>query len=172
MEESKSRKGEERRKAAPPLGRPKQPDVAGAGGMPSPAAAPNTGFPGTNNAFAGERIKGHEMGYSTLPACSGESEGSPWPSLTVLFPLPRAGLPMAARAADDRRGPPPPPPPLSSAGRRRENRITKMIYPKKSHLTPCTSLSKTFPRTYGSRSRGATTPWSVAYLFSPCFGLS
>ena len=34
-------------------------------------------------------------------------EGSPWPSLTVLFPLPseraRAGLPMAARAADDRR---------------------------------------------------------------------
>ena len=60
-------KGEERRKAAPQLCRPKQPDVAGAGGMPSPAAAPNTGFPGTNNAFAGKWIIGHGMGHSTLP---------------------------------------------------------------------------------------------------------
>ena len=98
--------------------------------MPPPAADPNTGFSGTNNAFARKGTKEHVKGHSTLPMYSGESEGSPWPSYTALFPLQRAGLPMAARAADDRRGPPPP---LSSAGRR-ENRITKIIHRKKSHF--------------------------------------
>ena len=47
------------------------------------------------------------MGHSAVSEYSEMSEGSPWPSLAVLFPLPseraRAGLPMAARAADDRR---------------------------------------------------------------------
>ena len=84
----------------------------------------------------------------------------------------RAGLPMAARTADDRPGPgPPPPPPLSSAGRR-ENRITKITHGKKSRLTPCTPISRTPPWPHEWRPRGPTSPWSVAYLFSPCFGLS
>ena len=82
-------------------------------------------------------------------------EGSPWPSLTVLFPLPseraRAGLPMAARAADDRRTGAAfaaAAQRLSSAGRRRGNRITKMILPKKSHMSTHFSLSRRLPRSW------------------------
>ena len=118
------------------------------------------------------------MGHSAVSEYSEMSEGSPWPSLAVLFPLPseraRAGLPMAARAADDRRAGAAAAAAqrLSSAGRRRGNRITKMIRPKKSHLSLHFSLSRRPPRSWDWVFPMALPPFYVAYLFSPCFGLS
>ena len=61
---------------------------------------------------------------------------------------------------------------LSSAGRRRGNRITKMIRPKKSHMSLHFSLSRRPPRSWDWVFPLALPPFYVAYLFSPCFGLS
>ena len=146
--------------------------------MAQPAAAPDTGFPGTNNALAGERMKGQTWDTRRSPStprcrrgrrgrlsrCSSRCRASERELGCQWLPArPTTGRRGAAAAAAQR---------LSSAGRRRGNRITKMIRPKKSHMSLHFSLSRRPPRSWDWVFPLALPPFYVAYLFSPCFGLS
>ena len=86
-------------------------------------------------------------------------------SLALVPPIGGPEQRLAARTARHGRRPP-------LGLERRGNRITKMIRPKKSHMSLHFSLSRRPPRSWDWVFPLALPPFYVAYLFSPCFGLS